>query len=215
MSIRGKKWAVFIITMALLTIDQIIKFYIKLNFAYGQGFEIFGHSQWAQILFIENNGMAFGMQFGGIVGKIFLSSFRLVLIGVLIWYIGRLISKRRAPFGLVVGMTLVLVGAIGNMLDSAFYGLIFSESTYSDVATLVPFGKGYAPFMCGKVVDMFYFPMFHWVWPDWVPWVGGTEFEFFRPIFNFADACITCGVIYMILFQRKFFAKKEETIAAK
>ena len=210
MSIRGKKWTILLVAIVLLVIDQAIKFYVKLSFAYGQGFEMFGHSKWAQILFIENNGMAFGMQLGGVWGKILLSSFRLVLIGILVWYIKRLINKGKAPWGVVIGFTMILVGAVGNMIDSAFYGLIFSESTYGTVATMVPFGEGYAPFMQGKVVDMFYFPMIHGTWPNWVPRVGGQEFEFFRPIFNFADSCITCGVIYMILFQRKFFAKKEE-----
>ena len=210
MSIRGKKWTILLVAIVLLVIDQAIKFYVKLSFAYGQGFEMFGHSKWAQILFIENNGMAFGMQLGGVWGKILLSSFRLVLIGILVWYINRLINKGKAPWGVVIGFTMILVGAVGNMIDSAFYGLIFSESTYGTIATMVPFGEGYAPFMQGKVVDMFYFPMIHGTWPSWVPRVGGQEFEFFRPIFNFADSCITCGVIYMILFQRKFFAKKEE-----
>ena len=210
MSTRGRKWTIDLIATILLAIDQAIKFYVKLSFAYGQGFELFGHSKWAQLLFIENNGMAFGMQLGGVWGKILLSSLRVVLIGVLIWYINRLINRRKAPWGVVIGMTMVLVGAIGNMIDSAFYGLIFSESNYGTVATMVPFGQGYAPFLQGKVVDMFYFPMAHWTWPKWMPWVGGNDFEFFRPIFNFADSCITCGVIYMILFQRKYFARKEE-----
>ena len=210
MSIRGKKWTILLVAIILLAIDQAIKFYVKLSFSYDQGFEMFGHSKWAQILFIENNGMAFGMQLGGVWGKILLSSFRLILIGVLIWYINRMINRGKAPWGVVIGFTMILVGAVGNMIDSAFYGLIFSESTYGTVATMVPFGEGYAPFMQGKVVDMFYFPMIHGTWPSWVPRVGGQEFEFFRPIFNFADSCITCGVIYMILFQRKYFAKKEE-----
>ena len=210
MSIRGKKWTILLVAIILLAIDQAIKFYVKLSFSYGQGFEMFGHSKWAQILFIENNGMAFGMQLGGVWGKILLSSFRLILIGVLIWYINRMINRGKAPWGVVIGFTMILVGAVGNMIDSAFYGLIFSESTYGTVATMVPFGEGYAPFMQGKVVDMFYFPMIHGTWPSWVPRVGGQEFEFFHPIFNFADSCITCGVIYMILFQRKYFAKKEE-----
>ncbi len=210
MSLKGKKWTIVLIAVVLLVIDQAIKFYVKLHYSYGQGFEMFGSSRWAQILFIENNGMAFGMQLGGIAGKIILSSLRVVLIGILIWYINRIVNRGKAPWGVVIGFTLVLVGAVGNMIDSAFYGLIFSESTYGTVATMVPFGEGYAPFLQGKVVDMFYFPMVHWTWPEWMPWVGGEQFEFFRPIFNFADSCITCGVIYMILFQRKYFARKEE-----
>ena len=210
MSTRSRKWTIVLIAIILLAIDQAIKFYVKLNFAYGQGFELFGHGKWAQLLFIENNGMAFGMQLGGVLGKILLSSLRVILICVLIWYINRLINRGKAPWGVVIGMTMVLVGAIGNMIDSAFYGLIFSESNYGTVATMVPFGQGYAPFLQGKVVDMFYFPMAHWTWPEWMPWVGGNDFEFFRPIFNFADSCITCGVIYMILFQRKYFARADK-----
>ena len=210
MSLKGKKWAVAFLALALIVIDQIIKFYVKLHFSLGESVDMFGNSPWAQILFIENNGMAFGMQFGGVAGKILLSTFRLILIGVLIWYINRIVNRGKAPLGVIIGFTMVLVGALGNMLDSAFYGLIFSESSYNTVASLVPFGQGYAPFMQGKVVDMFYFPILHWTWPQWMPWVGGEQFEFFRPIFNFADSCITCGVIYMILFQRKYFARKEE-----
>ena len=179
MSTRSRKWTIVLIAIILLAIDQAIKFYVKLNFAYGQGFELFGHSKWAQLLFIENNGMAFGMQLGGVWGKILLSSLRVILIGVLIWYINRLINRGKAPWDVVIGMTMVLVGAIGNMIDSAFYGLIFSECNYGTVATMVPFGQGYAPFLQGKVVDMFYFPMAHWTWPEWMPWVGGNDFEFF------------------------------------
>ena len=210
MSIKGKKWTVVLLFLILLATDQLIKFYVKLNFAYGGGFEMFGSGKWAQFLFIENNGMAFGMQLGGVAGKILLSSLRLVLIAALIWYIHRLIKRGKAPMGVLVGMTMILVGAVGNMVDSAFYGLIFSESTHETVAHLVPFGQGYAPFMCGKVVDMFYFPIIHGTLPSWFPFHGGEPFEFFRPIFNFSDSCITCGVFYLILFHWKDFGKKEQ-----
>lgn len=203
-----KKLYIAALALLLLVVDQLIKFYIKLNFPYGGGFNLFGDADWAQILFIENNGMAFGLQLGGMAGKLILSIFRLVLISLLIWYINRLLNKKGVPIGVIIGFTLILVGAIGNIIDSAFYGLIFSESSYSEVAKLVSFGDGYAPFLCGKVVDMFYFPIIKGNIPDWVPFAGGNYFEFFRPIFNFADSCITCGVIYMMLFQRKFFLKK-------
>lgn len=194
---KSKKWILASLAVALLLIDQAIKFYVKLHFTIGEGVGMFGNSQWAQILFIENNGMAFGMQFGGIAGKLFLSLFRLALIGFLIWYINRLIVKQNANWGILIAVTLVLVGAVGNIFDSLFYGLIFSESSYTEVASLVPFGHGYAPSLRGKVVDMFYFPIIRY-----------HDFEFFRPVFNFADACISCAVIYVLLFQRKFFTKK-------
>lgn len=203
---RKKFWILAGLTAVLLAVDQVIKFAVKLNMAVGDSFPMFGTSCWARILFIENNGMAFGMQLGGVWGKLLLSCFRIVLIGAIIWYIRRILRTRKPGWGVLTGLVLVLVGAVGNMIDSTLYGQIFSESARGMVAHLVPFGEGYAPLLCGKVVDMFYFPMVHWVWPDWLPGLGGREFEFFSPIFNFADACISVGVIYLILFQRKFFA---------
>lgn len=199
MSSKNKKWILAILALALLLIDQAIKFYVKLHFTLGEGVGMFGDSRWAQILFIENNGMAFGMQLGGIAGKIFLSLFRLALIAFLVWYINRLIVRQKANWGVLIAVTLVFVGAVGNIIDSLFYGLIFSESSYTEVASLVPFGEGYAPFLRGKVVDMFYFPIIRY-----------HDFEFFRPVFNFADACISCAVIYVLLFQRKFFMSKKK-----
>ena len=214
MTKQGKKITLLSITLILLAIDQIIKIMVKLNMKIGESFGMFGeNSNWAQILFIENNGMAFGMQFGGIVGKLCLSIFRLVLIVAIIWFINRLITKNNARWSILISLTFVLAGAIGNIIDSAFYGLIFSESTLFTVADVTPFGDGYAPFLCGKVVDMFYFPIIKTTLPSWFPFWGGEEFEFFRPIFNFADACVSCSAIYMLFFERKFFAsltKKKE-----
>ena len=153
--------------------------------------------------------MAFGMQFGGVVGKIILTLFRVVLIGFIIYYIKRvLLKKTDTPTGVLVGVSLVLVGAIGNVIDCLFYGQIFSASSYMMVSELFPSGGGYAPLMMGKVVDMFYFPIIDTTLPEWVPFWGGNEFVFFRPVFNFADSCISVAVIYMILFQRKFFASE-------
>ena len=211
MSNRAKGWIIGTLSLVLLMIDQIVKIAVKLNMTIGEGFSMFGNSSWAKILFIEKNGMAFGMQFGGIAGKLALSIFRIILIALLIWYIGKLIKKYNAPWGALIGVTLILVGAIGDIVDSMFYGLIFTESTNMSVASLVPFGEGYAPFLCGKVVDMFYFPLIQTTLPDWLPIWGGRYFEFFRPIFNFADSCITCGVIYLLLFQKKFFAQIYKT----
>lgn len=201
---KGAKISVLII--GLLIIDQVIKFLIKTNMTLGENIAIFG--SWAQIYFIENNGMAFGMQFGGSLGKLFLSLLRLLLIGGIIYYLYQLI-KSSAPKGVIIGVALILVGAMGNIFDSLFYGLIFSESSYNQVAILFPDSGGYAPFLYGKVVDMFYFPLIDTTLPDWVPFKGGERFIFFRPIFNFADSCITIGVIYLILFQRKFFKSQK------
>lgn len=207
MSIRGKKWTIALLTTGLLVIDQLIKIAVKLNMTIGESIPMFGNSSWAQILFIENNGMAFGMQLGGLGGKLLLSIFRIVLVGVIIWYINRLITKHNAPWGVLIGITLILVGAVGNIFDSVFYGLVFSESTATQAATIVPFGTGYAGVLCGKVVDMFYFPLIKTTLPSWFPIWSGRYFEFFAPVFNFADACISCSVIYLLLFQRKFFAR--------
>lgn len=197
-----------ILVILLLVADQAIKFAVKLNMTIGESIPVFGN--WFQICFIENNGMAFGMQFGGSIGKLALSLFRVVLIGAIIIYLRKLLKRAETPTGVLVGLSLVLVGAIGNVLDCLFYGEIFSASTYIKVAELFPEGGGYTGLLYGKVVDMFYFPIINTTWPDWVPWYGGEEFIFFRPIFNFADACISVSVIYMLIFQRKFFAAEEK-----
>ncbi len=197
-----------ILVILLLVADQAIKFAVKLNMTIGESIPVFGN--WFQICFIENNGMAFGMQFGGSIGKLALSLFRVVLIGAIIIYLRKLLKRAETPTGVLVGLSLVLVGAIGNVLDCLFYGEIFSASTYTKVAELFPEGGGYTGLLYGKVVDMFYFPIINTTWPDWVPWYGGEEFIFFRPIFNFADACISVSVIYMLIFQRKFFAAEEK-----
>ena len=196
-----------LLVILLLVIDQVIKFAVKLNMTLGESIPVFG--DWFQICFIENNGMAFGMQFGGSVGKLALSLFRVVLIGFIIVYLKKLIKKAGTPTGVLVGLSLVLVGAIGNVVDCLFYGEIFSASTYSQVAQLFPPDGGYTGFLYGKVVDMFYFPIIDTVLPEWVPFYGGEHFIFFRPIFNFADACISVSVIYMLLFQRKFFMEEK------
>ena len=202
---KGTLISMFVVL--LLVIDQVIKFAVKLNMTLGESISVFG--DWFQICFVENNGMAFGMQFGGVVGKIILTLFRVVLIGFIIYYIKRvLLKKTDTPTGVLVGVSLVLVGAIGNVIDCLFYGQIFSASSYMMVSELFPSGGGYAPLMMGKVVDMFYFPIIDTTLPEWVPFWGGNEFVFFRPVFNFADSCISVAVIYMILFQRKFFASE-------
>lgn len=196
-----------LLVVLLLVIDQAIKFAVKLNMTIGESIPVFG--DWFQICFIENNGMAFGMQFGGSLGKLALSLFRVVLIGFIIVYLRKLIKRAGTPTGVLVGLSLVLVGAIGNVIDCLFYGEIFSASTYTKVAQLFPPDGGYTGFLYGKVVDMFYFPIIDTVLPDWVPFYGGKPFVFFRPIFNFADACISCAVVYMVIFQRKFFTEEK------
>ncbi len=199
---KGKQ--VTIIVLLLLIIDQAVKLWIKTHMTLGESIPVFG--SWFQIYFIENNGMAFGMQLGGTFGKFALSSLRLVLIGFIIYYIVKLI-KMDASRGILTGMALILVGAMGNIVDSMFYGLIFNESTFTSAASIFPDEGGYAPFLFGKVVDMLYFPLVDTTLPDWVPFWGGEHFIFFRPIFNIADSCITIGVGYLLIFHRKFFLK--------
>ena len=185
--------------VALVVIDQVIKVLVKTNMTLVESIPVLGN--WFQLLFVENKGMAFGMAFGGVVGKYILTLFRIVLFGLLCWWISRLLKQeKRVPTGVLVGLTLITAGAFGNIVDCLCYGLIFSESTYSTVATL----GHYAPFMQGRVVDMFFFPL--WTWPDWMPGLGGHVF--FEPVFNFADSCVTVGAFYLILFHWKFFAKE-------
>ena len=183
------------IVIAVLIIDQIIKIAVKTNMSIGQEIRI---TNWFYILFVENNGMAFGME---IISKLFLSVFRIVAIFFFVWYLIKIINKG-FPTGYIVTIAFVIAGAAGNLIDCIFYGQIFSESTFgpNGVAHLTPFGEGYAPVLYGKVVDMFYFPL--WTWPDWLPWIGGNIF--FSPIFNFADSCITCGIIVLMLFYSRY-----------
>lgn len=161
--------------------------------------------EWFYIRFIENPGAAYGMELGGSYGKLLLSLFRLAAIGFLSYYINRLI-RRSAPVGVLVGLSIILAGAIGNTIDSIFYGEIFTESTYTNIAEFVPWGEGYGSLLHGNVVDMLYFPVIEIdALPDWIPFWGGEPYTFFSPIFNIADSYVTCGFAYMLLFQRKYF----------
>jgi len=202
--------AVILVIVGVLVLDQVLKIYVKLNIPYLSGFDILGWSK-AKIHFIENDGMAFGFSFGGYYGKLFLSLFRIVMIGFLIYLLKELIRSKES-IGLVISFGLIVAGAIGNMIDCAFYGLIFSESGYHsrEVAEFLPEGGGYASFLHGNVVDMFYFPLVNTTWPDWVPHFGGRPFQFFKPVFNIADSAITCGVASILLFHRSFFKAEEK-----
>ncbi|MCB0663658.1 MAG: lipoprotein signal peptidase [Saprospiraceae bacterium] len=201
---------VILLVVLILVLDQWLKIWVKTNMAYGEEFTLLGLN-WARIHFVENEGMAFGLKLGGDYGKLILSVFRIVVVSFLIYFIGQLI-KEKMSFGLLASVGAIMAGALGNILDSMFYGLIFSESDpfHGKVAELFPADGGYASFLHGKVVDMFYFPMFKGVFPDWLPLWGGESFLFFRPVFNIADAAISVGVVSIILFHRHIFRPEED-----
>lgn len=186
--------------LLLLVLDQLLKFWIKTNMFLGQEFRIF---DWFIIHFTENNGMAFGLEFGGDTGKIILSVFRIIVIAWGFTYINTL-TKTSLPNGLLVALGLVFGGAIGNIVDGVFYGVLFNDS-YNQIAEFLPAVGGYSTFLMGKVVDMFYFPLINTHFPNWIPFFGGEHFIFFRPVFNIADAGISVGMFVLILFYRKHF----------
>jgi len=209
-------WKATILVIIILLIDQILKFWIKTNMFIGQDFPVFG--SWFQILFVENPGMAFGWEIGGKAGKIFLSLFRLAAIAVIIWYV-RMLIREKAPQGFIICVSLILAGAIGNMIDCAFYGLIFDTGTtfntelgiyvsYSGVSQL---SGGYAPFLHGCVVDMLSFPILRGTYPDWFPFKAGESFLFFRPVFNIADSAVTIGVFSIVLFYWSYLKKTSKS----
>ena len=191
---KGRLAAVIIV--AILLVDQAIKVWVKTHMSLHESIHVF---DWFYISFIENNGMAFGMQLGS---KIVLSLFRVAAIGVLTYYIYRQVRKPGVRVLYIVLLSMVLAGAAGNLIDCMFYGLLFNESSPYYVSYFVDFGTGYAPFLMGKVVDMFYFPLIVSTWPDWMPVVGGHDFVFFSPVFNFADASISVAVVLLLLFCR-------------
>jgi signal peptidase II len=189
-------WLATILVVAILLIDQLIKIWVKTNMHLHESIQV---TDWFYISFIENNGMAYGMQIGS---KLVLSLFRIVAIGVLTYYLRQQV-RRGARMLYVVLLSMILAGAAGNLIDCMFYGLCFEASTLYHVAGFTDFGFGYAPFLMGKVVDMFYFPLIVTTWPEWVPVWGGEEFIFFSPVFNFADSSISVGVVALLLFCRK------------
>jgi signal peptidase II len=194
------------IIFLVLILDQFLKIWVKTHMTIGQEIHVAGN--WFILHFTENEGMAFGYTFGGTAGKLMLSIFRIIAVILIAIYIHRLKKKSPHP-GLIISFSLIMAGALGNILDSAFYGIIFSASTFHNVATLFPPGGGYGSFLHGRVVDMLYFPVIETSLPNWFPIWGGEPFTFFRPVFNIADSSITTGVLLLLLFQKKFFAKKE------
>ena len=184
------------ISLAAIIIDQCIKLWVKTHMYMHECIDV---TSWFKILFTENNGMAFGME---LVDKWLLTSFRIIAVCFLIYIIFKLI-RQGVDYLFLVCMSLVLAGAAGNIIDCLLYGQIFNNPPFPNVAEFVPFGTGYAAPFYGRVGDMFYFPLVEWNWPDWLPFLGGEHFIFFSPIFNFADACISCGVIAILLFCRK------------
>ena len=198
MSLRKKS---VLLILLILFVDQVLKIWVKTHMEIGQEIHLFGN--WGILHFIENNGMAFGMEMGGKPGKFILSIFRIVAIFGIGWFLSSLINKK-ATLSLILAVSAIMAGAIGNIIDSAFYGMIFSES-FTQPAVLFPPEGGYSSFLHGKVVDMFYFPVIKTHWPDWSPINQGESFVFFRPVFNLADSAITCGVISIILFQKRMF----------
>ncbi len=198
-----------VLVFLVLLIDQIVKIWIKTHMTLGQEIPVLGN--WFILHFTENPGMAFGLQFGGNYGKLMLSLFRIGAIAFLAWYIIRLI-RQKANFGVVACFSLIFAGAMGNMIDSAFYGLIFSNSSFFEVAQAFPPDGGYGTFLHGKVVDMLYFPLFSGQFPSWFPVWGGQQFSFFDPVFNIADSSVFIGVASLLLFQRKYFKGETRTI---
>ena len=193
-------WSIAVIFLVLI-IDQATKFWVKTNMEISEEIPVLG--EWFIIHFTENNGMAFGMEFAGEYGKLFLSLFRIVAVSLIGWYLFKL-PKKGASLGLIISGSLIFAGAVGNIIDSAFYGIIFNDSYYQ-VASFMPEEGGYSSLLFGKVVDMLYFPLYEGILPEWVPIWGNEYFIFFRPVFNIADSAITCGVTSLLLFHRNFF----------
>lgn len=197
-----------LVALAVILVDQIVKIWVKTHFYLGESVQVL---PFFELRFVQNNGMAFGME---IVGKLFLTSFRIAAVAVIAWFLYKFVQHKMKT-GFIVCVSLVLTGALGNIIDSVFYGVLFSESTTYQLASFLPEGGGYAPLFYGKVVDMFYFPIIETDWPSWMPFVGGEHFIFFSPIFNFADASISCGIIALLLFYSRYLNEAYHTVIRK
>lgn len=198
----------FLIIALILVLDQFFKIWVKSHMYLGESIPVF--TDWFYLHFTENEGMAFGMSLGGNMGKLFLSIFRIIAVIIMVVWLVKLSKKPTFDKWLAVCLAFIIAGALGNILDSAFYGLIFTQSHYHEVATMFPPDGGYTGFLHGKVVDMLYFPLIETRYPGWIPWVGGEDFTFFRPVFNIADSSITVGVVLLIIFQKRFFSPKDK-----
>lgn len=205
MSKRTKYIVSICIFIAVLVIDQIIKVNVKTGMFIGQRIEI---TSWFNLVFVENEGMAFGWKIWG--GKLFLTLFRIVAVSTIGWFINKEIKHER-PLGYIICLSLVMAGAAGNIIDCLFYGLVFSNPPFPQIATFVPWGMGYGEFLLGRVVDMFYFPLMEWDMPTWMPVYSGEHCVFFSPIFNFADAAISCGIVALLLFYHKLLNEMSST----
>ena len=205
-----KKRSVFFIICCIVIADQVLKIYIKTHYHAGETHLIFGN--WFQLYFIENEGMAYGWKFGGEFGKMALTLFRLVAVIYGVFYIKKIVEKKYSK-GFIICVALIFAGALGNLIDSMFYGLIFESSSLDtyNIAKIFP-AHGYAGFLHGNVVDMLYFPIIHTKLPSWIPLWGGTYFDFFSPIFNLADASISTGIIAILVFQKRFFKTNSSKI---
>ena len=202
----SKKNLAIIVIVLVLVMDQILKVWIKTHFYLGDEVRVVGN--WFLLHFIENKGMAFGFEFAGKFGKVLLTLFRVIAATAIFWYLLKLI-KKGIPNGLVISMAMIIAGAFGNVIDSAFYGLIFSDS-FGRIAQIFPTGGGYAPFLHGSVVDMLFFPIIKGTWPAWSPINAGQQFLFFSPVFNIADSAISVGICMILIFYRKYFAEEDK-----
>lgn len=199
----SKGYLALIVIIAVIILDQAMKIWVKTSFYLGEDLEI---TSWFHLYFIENNGMAFGMEIGS---KLLLTLVRIIAVGFLIWYICHIRNRSYIKPGYITCLALITAGAAGNIIDCVFYGEIFNNPLPPEVATLFPEGGGYGTWLHGRVVDMLYFPLFSFYWPDWMPWVGGEHFTFFQPVFNIADAAITIGMIMLILFYSKYVSSSQ------